>query len=448
MYKNKIIERLKLEDKHICEIRKRNVLMISLIYSCRKNDMFKVRSMIRLSKIKIVKTAGDQHILYRILYIYKNFEILYYLTHKKLIDPLSFCSFSNYTILHKECKKKNPKLLLYFLKNPELDVNIRCKGGENAWSPIYLPLVTFNIKILEALLSHPLINVNLRTDNGWTPLHFACSSSCEDDFDIKVVKLLLSHPNININALTVSGQTPLYNAIHSTFLRYAINYNLVNLLISKGADINIVNNKGNSLLNIALNKSDNVLVKILLKSDKLKTDIINGIRSYLFIFGNFEGYDAFKLLLNDVRYNKDNVYKIFERFYVTDGYKNNFVRHLLINGFVFDLDKLKCVIGYFNKHSLNLVEQLINEYSANKDECDVMWRLRIYYKLTHCAKAYCIINNLDVNNLTFSDEICRFIRILKCLNDDVKQLICCIVFELKNRYIPTFFLNNYHLLND
>jgi len=71
------------------------------------------------------------------------------------------------------------------------------------------------------------------TDNfGWTPLHFACHRGIKD-----VVEYLLS-AGADLEAVTVNGATPLIRAIETS------NPAVVQLLLDNGAKLTVENRKG------------------------------------------------------------------------------------------------------------------------------------------------------------------------------------------------------------
>lgn len=93
-----------------------------------------------------------------------------------------------------------------------------------------------NFAAIAKLLIAKGANVNVRTDNGDTPLHKAWSK--------KIIELLISK-NAEINALNIDGETPLHRAVMRS------DYNKVELLVLKGAKVNIVDRRKNTALDLA-----------------------------------------------------------------------------------------------------------------------------------------------------------------------------------------------------
>lgn len=63
-------------------------------------------------------------------------------------------------------------------------------------------------RLVQLLICHPNINVNLRGQDGFTALIKACGQE-----KATFVNLILSHPHTNINLSTYYGETALTHAI-------------------------------------------------------------------------------------------------------------------------------------------------------------------------------------------------------------------------------------------
>lgn len=69
----------------------------------------------------------------------------------------------------------------------------------------YCCMYRYNSQILEFLLKHPNIDVNIKDDVGNTPLHYAVKHN-----KLHYVKKLVKHKNININSKNKVGMSPFY----------------------------------------------------------------------------------------------------------------------------------------------------------------------------------------------------------------------------------------------
>jgi len=108
-------------------------------------------------------------------------------------------------------------------------------------------------RVISLLLSHGA-DVNAKTHKGNTPLHIATGYYCSFDRDrcYRHVSLLLSN-GAHVNAKDEDGETPLFNAV-----RYADegknDASIVELLLRAGADPNVKNNNGVTILKSAKGK--------------------------------------------------------------------------------------------------------------------------------------------------------------------------------------------------
>ncbi|MHC9538438.1 MAG: ankyrin repeat domain-containing protein [Vulcanimicrobiota bacterium] len=98
-----------------------------------------------------------------------------------------------------------------------------------------------------ALLLRKGINVNIRDDEGRTPLFNAASCGNYGRVDkSEMIKLLISY-GADVNARDNLGKTPLYEACEQG----SESYGTVNFLISKGADVNLCDYDGYAPLHVA-----------------------------------------------------------------------------------------------------------------------------------------------------------------------------------------------------
>lgn len=96
------------------------------------------------------------------------------------------------------------------------------------------------LEIIETLISSGA-DINAQSMNNMTPLHWACLVVNEN---IIAVRALISR-GTNVNLRSVSGQTPLHYAV------YYADYELMELLLKSGIDVNIKDNKGQTALDMA-----------------------------------------------------------------------------------------------------------------------------------------------------------------------------------------------------
>lgn len=87
MYKNKIITRLIIEDRHRHEKISSILISANFGHCCRTGDLFKIKTLLNIKNI--FKHKHNQYYIYMLLYRYKNFDILKYLILNNYITPLS-----------------------------------------------------------------------------------------------------------------------------------------------------------------------------------------------------------------------------------------------------------------------------------------------------------------------------------------------------------------------
>ncbi len=165
----------------------------------------------------------------------------------------------------------------------ELLIARGAKVDVGSWTPLYVAVEANNIDIAEYLIAH---GANVNSGEGvWTPLQEAAYHSKEmvelllanganinaggwtalhsalDDERFDIVELLLDK-GADVNIEDDSGYAPLHIAAS-----YAAKHNpkVVELLISKGADINAKDNDGKTALAYAVEKAHTEIAKILRK---------------------------------------------------------------------------------------------------------------------------------------------------------------------------------------
>lgn len=207
----------------------------------------------------------------------------------------------------------NEEILKLLLKYPSIDVNVRDnKGGtalsyavrwtqglkkEHLQKPAVMSIFDFHQKpIVELLLKHPNIDVNMEDNNKLTPLMHATllgrTKTVElllkhKDIEInkkgnldctalmmaaafgqpEIVKLLISQPGININLKNQDGATALHQAVMNG------HEDVVKLLLEHlNIDVNAKSNDGFTVLISAAGNGRKGIVKLLLKHPKINVN--------------------------------------------------------------------------------------------------------------------------------------------------------------------------------
>ncbi len=128
------------------------------------------------------------------------------------------------------------------IENPEI-INLLMAFGatpairNNAGlAPLHIAARKGNLRVVQALLSGSQTNVNIQSKTGETPLCYT---------DSPVIASCLLARRANPNKGDKAGNTPLHRAILTE------NWELADILLQKGADINIENDDGFTPINVA-----------------------------------------------------------------------------------------------------------------------------------------------------------------------------------------------------
>ncbi len=128
------------------------------------------------------------------------------------------------------------------IENPEIINLLMAFGASPAvkngagLAPLHVAAAKGNIKVVEALLSGSQTDVNIKSKLGKTPLCYTDSPA--------IASVLLAR-RANPQKGDKEGNTPLHRAILNE------NWELADVLIQKGADVNVENDDGNTPINVA-----------------------------------------------------------------------------------------------------------------------------------------------------------------------------------------------------
>ena len=137
-----------------------------------------------------------------------------------------------------------------------IDVNLALQSGA---PPLYFAAQQGHVEVMRQLLAVQDINVNLADARGITPLCIAAQSGREE-----AVRLLLAVPQIKIDAYKNDRATPLFCAAQDNFPA------IVELLIKRGANINLAMDAGTPPLSVAADCGNIEVVRLLLQESEIQ----------------------------------------------------------------------------------------------------------------------------------------------------------------------------------
>lgn len=131
--------------------------------------------------------------------------------------------------------------------------NVNNQDGESNSSPLHIACKNTHVAVVQCLLGHHA-DVNIRDENGHTPLHVAVNNNIDKapavgdtrEHDARVVVKLLIENNADIHARDSIGRTPLHVCVkHPT---------VTEVLLSAGADCNLLDNKNRNTLHYVIDE--------------------------------------------------------------------------------------------------------------------------------------------------------------------------------------------------
>ena len=150
---------------------------------------------------------------------------------------------------------------------------------EKPWDPLHVAANFGLLEIMQRRISHGA-NVDILDEDGWTPLHLACSGLDEN----VGVELLVQH-NANVNSLTKTKRTPLYLLTEGSGSPKLFQY-----LLDHGANPEIPDDDGWTCLHRAAGNRNLELCRILLGCSTVDIDAQdsegNTPLHWMFIFPN------------------------------------------------------------------------------------------------------------------------------------------------------------------
>ncbi|XP_046560101.1 ankyrin repeat, SAM and basic leucine zipper domain-containing protein 1-like isoform X11 [Haliotis rubra] len=162
--------------------------------------------------------------------------------------------------LHVACREGNLAEVKRILDTGRADVNCRSVDG---MTPVMWAALGGHRDVVELLVSRGA-DVSLVDDNGDNILHCACMVG-----DRKTVEFVLSLDVVDINSRGWRSNTPVMEAAEGG------HRDVVELLVSRGADVSLVDDDGNNILHCACMVGDRKTVEFVLSQDGVDINVRN-----------------------------------------------------------------------------------------------------------------------------------------------------------------------------
>ncbi|XP_046585282.1 putative ankyrin repeat protein RF_0381 [Haliotis rubra] len=162
---------------------------------------------------------------------------------------MKLIAYNYNSILIQACLDEKLVIVKRLLSSSSVDINKRTKGG---WTPVLIAAHKGNMELLTLLVKQKC-DLSLTLDNGENILHVACS---RDNVDI--VEYVFSHRIADIDSRDRVGRTPVLYAAGKG------NKKIVDLLVSKGCNLSVVDDQGRNILHAACLGDNEDIVKDLL----------------------------------------------------------------------------------------------------------------------------------------------------------------------------------------
>ncbi|XP_067648882.1 ankyrin repeat, PH and SEC7 domain containing protein secG-like [Haliotis asinina] len=159
---------------------------------------------------------------------------------------VSRVDLNGYNVLHFACMGEHMSLVKYIVSQGSVDINSRSIHG---LTPLMFAVVQHCKDIFDFLLSMGA-NVSCVDNRGRNVLHYACSQE-----QVAMVKYLVSRGSVDINSRRTDGMTPLMTVALKG------NKYIFELLVSRGANVSHVDDRGNNILHSACMGEDVAMVK-------------------------------------------------------------------------------------------------------------------------------------------------------------------------------------------
>ncbi|RXM29102.1 Transient receptor potential cation channel subfamily A member 1, partial [Acipenser ruthenus] len=139
----------------------------------------------------------------------------------------------------------------------------------NLMSPLHMAINLRHNEIVEVLLSHSSVDMNLEGDLGNTPVMLACSIDNHEALNLLAREEMGYQIERHINCVDKSGSSPLHLAVHGG------NIEVIQLCIANGAKIDLQQSDKSTALHFACTQGAIEAVKLMLSTYNGGQDVVN-----------------------------------------------------------------------------------------------------------------------------------------------------------------------------
>ncbi|XP_067653215.1 serine/threonine-protein phosphatase 6 regulatory ankyrin repeat subunit B-like [Haliotis asinina] len=205
-----------------------------LHWACHGGNV-KIVTYILIQNIVDINSKGDENMTPVMLAAYHGKNEAFDILVKKGAD-LSIIDEDGDNILHSACHGGNVKIVTYILMQNIVDIN--CKGDEEM-TAVLIAAYHAKKEAFDNLVKRGA-DLSVIDEDGDNILHLACRGG-----NVKIVNYILMQSIVNINAKNNNGETPVMITANSG------DREAFDILARKGADLSVIDNKGDNILHWA-----------------------------------------------------------------------------------------------------------------------------------------------------------------------------------------------------
>ncbi|MBN8827520.1 MAG: ankyrin repeat domain-containing protein [Sphingobacteriia bacterium] len=188
------------------------------------------------------------------------------------------------------------EILKLLLKHHSIDLN---NPNYNRETPLHIAIRTGNIKVINYLLDENIkINISCKNRTELQAIIAHCSPKLPNEEKFKLIKRLI-YKKADVNAKDPEGNTVLH------ILAISGDYSFLNLLLLNMPDIEIRNNKNETVIDIILKQIDTIIVNYRYSdefSHQIYVDKINlKLNSLKSILGTIKDYNKLEKVISDIK---------------------------------------------------------------------------------------------------------------------------------------------------